>query len=437
MAQRTALLAKLSRPRLYDALPRERLFTLLDAKRRHPVVWIVAPPGSGKTTLVASYLESRKIPAIWYQADIGDGDPATLFYYLGLAANAFGNARRLKKRPLPLLTPEYLPDLPGFSRRYFQTLFGRLGTPAALVFDNYQEVSEGSSFHEIVQRSVSSIPDGLNLILISRAEPPGVFSSELATRSIAQLGWEDLRLTFEEASGIIQARFTLSPADLKSLYAQSDGWLAGLVLMLERSPAKARSPIRSSESVETIFDYFASQVFDQTTPAVYSTLLATSLFGTVTAALAIEISGNADAGKLLESFYRRHLFTDRSTGPVPSYQYHALFREFLLRKLHESQAPADLRALKVRAAELLLQRDEPEDALKLCVECGEWQRVVSIILRTAPTLIAQGRRQTLEEWLGLVPPNVFSFQRVAPILAWLRPYAGRSDWSTRKPHTCI
>lgn len=75
-------LAKLSRPRLYDALARERLFSRLDELRRHPVVWIAGPHGAGKTTLVASYLEARKHRGIWYQLDAGDADVSTFFFYL-------------------------------------------------------------------------------------------------------------------------------------------------------------------------------------------------------------------------------------------------------------------------------------------------------------------------------------------------------------------
>jgi hypothetical protein len=71
VAARPSALAKLTRPRLYDALPRPRLFERLDAARERPVVWITAPPGSGKSTLVASYTEARNLPYLWYQVDVG------------------------------------------------------------------------------------------------------------------------------------------------------------------------------------------------------------------------------------------------------------------------------------------------------------------------------------------------------------------------------
>jgi LuxR family maltose regulon positive regulatory protein len=59
-----ASIAKITRPRLTGTVARERLFRLLDLSRERPVIWIAAPGGSGKTTLVASWLDSRKLPVL-------------------------------------------------------------------------------------------------------------------------------------------------------------------------------------------------------------------------------------------------------------------------------------------------------------------------------------------------------------------------------------
>jgi LuxR family maltose regulon positive regulatory protein len=102
VAPTSALLAKLSRPRLFRVLNREGLFAALDAARDQPAVWISGPPGAGKTSLAASYLTARKVPGIWYELDTGDSDAASLFHFLAQAAP---RPRREASGPRPAASP--------------------------------------------------------------------------------------------------------------------------------------------------------------------------------------------------------------------------------------------------------------------------------------------------------------------------------------------
>src|SRR5205814_10377658 len=132
-------------------------FGLLDDGREGSAIWISGPPGCGKTTLAASYLDHARIPSLWYQLDEGDADVATFFYYLRLAAEELCEGAA---DALPLLAPEYHAALPMFARRYFQSLYALLSPPFAVVFDGYHEVPASSSLHEVMRIALSELPHG-------------------------------------------------------------------------------------------------------------------------------------------------------------------------------------------------------------------------------------------------------------------------------------
>ena len=118
MINQEASTGKITRPNLQNVYQREKFFDILDRCRKKPIIWIYAPPGAGKTTLINSYIESRKLQCLWYQMDSSDKDPATFFHYMGIAAARAS----IRKEPLPHLTPEYLPGLRTFTREYFSEL---------------------------------------------------------------------------------------------------------------------------------------------------------------------------------------------------------------------------------------------------------------------------------------------------------------------------
>src|SRR4030067_462266 len=104
-------IAKVTLPVSSGYYPRQRLYCLLDKARKAPVLWITGPPGCGKTALVSSYIESRRLRCLWYKVDEADADLSTFFYYLGLAA---AKAAPRKRKRQTILPPARLPGLAGF-----------------------------------------------------------------------------------------------------------------------------------------------------------------------------------------------------------------------------------------------------------------------------------------------------------------------------------
>lgn len=394
-------LAKLTRPRLHNAVARERLFNLLDeAHETKPAICVVGPPGAGKTTLVASWLDAENINGIWYQVDSGDADLATFFYYLGEAAKNFSRNRR---RPLPLLTPEYLHDLEGFSRRFFRELFSRLPEGATLVLDNYQEVASEQQFHPLIANAVDEVPSGVTLIAVSRRDPPDCYARLIANENVALVDWDALKLSLEEARAIAANRASLPEAEIKVLHEQSGGWAAGLTLMLDGSRRHEARGETLPAGCDAIFDYFAQQIFERVPTQTQKFLVATAFLPLVPVSFARELTGNAEAAGILEDLYHRHLFTHRRPGKEPVYWYHALFRDFLKLRAPLVLGADQCQAAMRRAAALLTEAYQPGAAFQLHCEVGDWESARRLILSEADGLIAQARWQTLRDWILTLP----------------------------------
>jgi LuxR family maltose regulon positive regulatory protein len=404
MRGNTLSLAKITLPRISAFLPRERLFRALDEKRKRPLVWISGPAGSGKTTLVASYLQARELPCIWYRMDEGDGDFATFFYYMGLAGK---KAAPRIRNPLPLLTPEYLQGgVPIFALRFFENLFGRLKQSFLLVLDNYDSVSDEPQFHEVIGNVFSTTPEGINVLVISRKAFPRALTRLHANGDMALLGWNDLRLTIEETAGIVSLRrLEIRPEDMRQLHRDADGWIAGLVLMLESMKAQISPRYSGGLSRDEIIDYFGTQFFARLDKELQDFLLKTAFLPRITVGMAEKLTGLPHSANILSRLARNSYFTERDHSPEPVYRYHQLLKEFLAARARAEMPPLVLAALLAKTARLLEVSGDIEDAAELFIQTADWDNLARLVLAQAPALLSQGRYGVLQEWLAAMPPE--------------------------------
>lgn len=399
------LVAKITPPKADGALLRPRLFSLLDKGRKKRVIWVSGAAGSGKTTLVASYLTQRKLPFLWYQVDQGDADVSTFFYYMGLAAETLSGRKR---KALPLLTPEYLQCVPLFARRFFEELYGRIKPPFAIVLDDFQDCNS-TGFHEAISRGLETAPDGVNVIVISREISPLQFARLRANSMISFVGWNELSFTVSETESFFRVNGgrRLSRETAVRLHEKTDGWAAGLLLIAESSKAgvyAAQSPQASTPA--EIFDYFASVIFGKSDPKTQDFLLKTSFLPAITERSARKITGDSGAGSVLAKLGRSHSFIEWRTLAEPVYQYHPLFREFLLSRAGDVFNADQILKLRSCAAGALAEEGRVEAAAILYKEAGDWEGLIKLILANAQSLVVQGRTRSLQDWIDTVPEDV-------------------------------
>ena len=406
---------------------RTRLFSVLDAARERPVIWIGAPAGSGKSTLVASYASARELRCLWYGVDGRDADPGALFYYLGQGAD-LNPASGLPA--LPTLTSDHPAGTLGFARRFFEALFQRIDR-GLVVFDDCQALPVTDRFYDLVREGCEVVPKDVCLVLISRRGPPPMLARLLASSRVTVLGWEDLRLSPQETGEFARARsqklgIELGDDQLSRLESEFGGWAAGVVLALECTRIERRPEGRAlSTASQQLFDYFASEVLGAAEAKLRDFLLKSAFLPMMTAETLDRMLGVDGTSRLLARVKADNFFVTEHGSAPPAYRYHPLFRDFLIARAHDEWTRAELDDVQRKAAVALAAAGETESALELYFAASDRDSAARLVVERAPALVQSGRAHTVCDWIERIGP-----ERLATD-PWLAFWAGAANLGTR------
>ncbi len=425
LAQPDISLAKLTPPSLPRLVERPHIIKQIDQIRDRgtKVLWIQAAPGAGKTTLAASYALTTKGPVLWYQLNGGDADPATWIHYLTVGIQAV--ASRFRK-PMLALEPAYMADLPGFTRLFFEQLFGRLKSPGLLIFDNYHDLPSESPVQSLMVEAFRTVPPGTWCMVTSRQAPPPVLASLIADQSLVEFPAEALSFDLPETQRLLALHHTKEVSGsldwARQLHAHTQGWIAGVILLGAKQPSAAFNSstsqavpleVRESGDHSVLIDYFVQEALTRLTPDVRMLLLKTAVFPSFSTRMAHQLTGLSQAGYELNKLSRARYFVESRDG---IFQYHPLFQQFLNQQAHTELGTPVWQSLQAQAAHLLEEEGWVEEAIQLFLESGSTADLSRLLIEQAPSLIEQGRFQTLFEWIARL--SVEDCDREPYLLYW-------------------
>ena len=167
--QRSSLIrSKVNPPRIAaDLVGRSRLSERLERGHRLALSLVSAPAGYGKSTLVASWLETADHPYAWLSLDEADGDLSLFVEYFVAAV------RRLEPGACAeTLTLAAGPEpRPAALASCLVNELEELKDPLVLVLDDFHRI-RGTAVPELMSQLLRYPPRPLHLVILARFDPP-------------------------------------------------------------------------------------------------------------------------------------------------------------------------------------------------------------------------------------------------------------------------
>ena len=348
---------------------------------------LIAPAGYGKTTLAEQWVARDGRVGIWYTARSASTDVAALALGIARAATAIIDDADHRLR-------EHLRALPAPAENV-QTLAEILSEDLAawpanawLVLDDYHEITPEPKAEDFVETLVALSP--IQFLIASRVRPCWVASKRVMYGDVLELSQTALAMDSEEAADVLAGRtarhLLLDSPHWPRAGPLSSGWQAC------HSPRSARDVDQVPES---LYRFFADEVFGGLDPAVQRSLSALSVVPSLDREIIWTLLGERDAEITCNAALDVGLFVERGTR----IELHPLARVFL-----DERTQFDSRS-GARASEACLRvyRDRKDwDAAFELIKRTQLPELLDLLIAASlDDLLDTARLSTLETWCRL------------------------------------
>jgi LuxR family maltose regulon positive regulatory protein len=387
------------------------------------VVAIVAPPGYGKTTVLAQWATSDRRPFAWLSLDRRVNDPAVLVTYL---ACALGDVLPVDPAIFENLVAPHQPQRQAVVAALASSA-ARTPQPFVLAIDDAHLLTETEGV-EAVATLVDHLPHGSQLALAGRYEPGLSLPRLRAEGRVDDVGTDDLRLDPPAARELLAAAgVELSGDELGELVSRTEGWAAGLYLAALARQAAGEFPALRGDVFEgddrLLADYLRSEILDHLPSDQLAFLTRTSVLDELCGPLCDAVLEQTGSAAVLEEMEASNLLVVPLDRQRRWYRYHHLFQAMLRHELDRT-APQMVPALALRASAWCEDNGLFDSAAHYAQLAGDASRVGQILLRGAMRQYAQGRAVALREWFAWLAGHGCNDGGVAVLGAWLSLLSG-------------
>jgi LuxR family transcriptional regulator, maltose regulon positive regulatory protein len=402
--------------RAAGVVARKALYERLSAGVPAGVALVSAPPGSGKTFLLRSWIDEAGLRArtAWVLVERQERDAQRFWLSVVEGLRSAVGRDGLVQKVAP--TPEF--DGEGLVRRLLSELES-LDEPVLLVIDDLHELVSPDALAQL-ELLLARRPRLLHVVLATRHDPSlGLHRLRLAGQ-LTELRAVDLRLSADEAQQLLDvAGVELSARARAMLLARTEGWAAGLrlaTMSLAGHPNPEQFVAEFAGSERTVADYLLAEVLDRQPEGVRQLLLRTSILERVSGPLADRLAGTSGSERTLLELEDSNAFVV-SVDPERSwFRYHPLFADLLLLELRRTEPDAIAELHRV-AAEWLAEHGHAVAAIRHAQAAGDWKRAGRLLANHGLSLSLDGQVATIAALLAAFPADEQSHPELAALFA--------------------
>jgi LuxR family maltose regulon positive regulatory protein len=386
-------------------VPRDRPLAILRSGEGCTLTLVDAPAGSGKTTALAQWLaaDADRLSACWFSVDPSDNDPTRFWNYAIMAVRdaipGFGDASLAALRGGADIATFVLP--PAINE------LAAADTRLALVVDDYHLI-RNPAIHRQVEQLLDHAPDGVQVVISTRADPPLPLSRWRGRGRLAELRAADLRFSGAEASALMERmQLEVRADDVERLVERTEGWAAGLSLagLSMSGRDDTRGFVRDFAGTDRhVLDYLGSEVLAGLAPEAQRFLVRCSVLGRLSGPLCDAVLERRGSARLLQELEHSNAFVVPLGGTHEWYRLHHLFGEVLrseLRTEHAGLVPQ----LHRRASHWFAGEDMTFEAIEHAVEAGDAQLVADLLTPVSLVYLGDGQVDTVRAWLDRLGEN--------------------------------
>jgi LuxR family transcriptional regulator, maltose regulon positive regulatory protein len=386
------------------------------------LILVEAPAGYGKTVLAAQWrahlAQARSFA--WISVGEDDNEPRKLWWRIAHAL----------LRACPELDAERVlcqlrgssPDITGAAIPSLINELAAVTVPAVLVLDDYHSLTEPGC-HEQMTFLLHHLPASVQVVLLTRADPPVPLARWRATGQLAEFRAHELRFTAAEAGPVVSALSGagLSESDLATLVERTEGWPAGVylaALALRGHHSPAAFVRQFSGASAPIAGFLAEEILGRQPAAIRRFLTRTSILSRFCAPLCDAVTGSADAAEMLAALERDNAFIVPLDQSRRWFRYHHLFAQVLRDELGQTE-PGLVPVLHRRANAWYQRSGLTDEAIGHAIAAGDRAGAIDLMASNWHPYAASGRTATVREWArGLGDRAIGADPVAAHCVAW-------------------